>query len=155
MYYSPVRHSVNPASWVFLVRLACIRHAASVYPEPGSNSPFDLTLLTDFRQSIPFELTFLFCALFPVRFSKITASLLGECSSNLSLFFCLCKYFLRFFVENFRCCENFPGKRFLIVFITTRTRSIACLTDFSHYFYLFLLLLLRLTAVVYIPQTNS
>ena len=24
------------------VRLACIRHAASVYPEPGSNSPFDL-----------------------------------------------------------------------------------------------------------------
>ena len=27
------------------VRLACIRHAASVHPEPGSNSPFDLTLL--------------------------------------------------------------------------------------------------------------
>ena len=26
------------------VRLACIRHAASVHPEPGSNSPFDLTL---------------------------------------------------------------------------------------------------------------
>ena len=26
-----------------LVRLACIRHAASVHPEPGSNSPFDLT----------------------------------------------------------------------------------------------------------------
>ena len=24
------------------VRLACIRHAASVHPEPGSNSPFDL-----------------------------------------------------------------------------------------------------------------
>ena len=23
-----------------LVRLACIRHAASVYPEPGSNSPY-------------------------------------------------------------------------------------------------------------------
>ena len=26
------------------VRLACIRHAASVHPEPGSNSPFDLAL---------------------------------------------------------------------------------------------------------------
>ena len=26
-----------------LVRLACIRHAASVHPEPGSNSPFDMT----------------------------------------------------------------------------------------------------------------
>ena len=26
------------------VRLACIRHAASVHPEPGSNSPFDCSL---------------------------------------------------------------------------------------------------------------
>ena len=25
-----------------IVRLACVRHAASVHPEPGSNSPFDL-----------------------------------------------------------------------------------------------------------------
>ncbi len=32
--YSPVRHSCIAA----LVRLACIRHAAGVYPEPGSNS---------------------------------------------------------------------------------------------------------------------
>ena len=39
MYYSPVRHSIRPASWSSLVRLACIRHAASVHPEPGSNSP--------------------------------------------------------------------------------------------------------------------
>ena len=29
------------------VRLACVRHAASVHPEPGSNSPFDFTLETD------------------------------------------------------------------------------------------------------------
>ena len=27
-----------------IVRLACVRHAASVHPEPGSNSPFDLGL---------------------------------------------------------------------------------------------------------------
>ena len=40
--YSPVRHSVflnppksHPKS---LVRLACVKHAASVHPEPGSNS---------------------------------------------------------------------------------------------------------------------
>ncbi len=26
----------------YSVRLACIRHAASVHPEPGSNSPFDI-----------------------------------------------------------------------------------------------------------------
>ena len=38
MYYSPVRHSFRQASLPSLVRLACIRHAASVYPEPGSNS---------------------------------------------------------------------------------------------------------------------
>ena len=41
--YSPVRHSVNPASIRKLplncfVRLACVKHAASVHPEPGSNS---------------------------------------------------------------------------------------------------------------------
>ena len=31
--YSPVRHGIAT------IRLACIRHAASVNPEPGSNSP--------------------------------------------------------------------------------------------------------------------
>ena len=41
--YSPVRHSVNQESIRKLhpnrfVRLACVRHAASVHPEPGSNS---------------------------------------------------------------------------------------------------------------------
>ena len=38
MCYSPVRHSLSPKKEC--VRLACVRHAASVYPEPGSNSPF-------------------------------------------------------------------------------------------------------------------
>ena len=48
--YSPVRHwevSVFQCKHLlsgFSVRLACIRHAASVHPEPGSNSPFDLAL---------------------------------------------------------------------------------------------------------------
>ena len=36
MCYSPVRHSLITQR----VRLACVRHAASVYPEPGSNSPY-------------------------------------------------------------------------------------------------------------------
>ena len=41
--YSPVRHLVIfKASFLYNpVRLACVRHAASVRPEPGSNSPFD------------------------------------------------------------------------------------------------------------------
>ena len=38
--YSPVRHSTRTRG-CFLVRLACVRHAASVHPEPGSNSPFE------------------------------------------------------------------------------------------------------------------
>ena len=40
MYYSPVRHSSIAAR----VRLACISHAASVHPEPGSNSPLYVCL---------------------------------------------------------------------------------------------------------------
>ena len=38
--YSPVRNSSREASSSFSVLLACIRHAASVRPEPGSNSHF-------------------------------------------------------------------------------------------------------------------
>ena len=37
MYYSPVRHSTQGLP-PFRVRLACVKHAASVQSEPGSNS---------------------------------------------------------------------------------------------------------------------
>ena len=37
--YSPVRQSHDRASSVNPLRLACVRPAASVRPEPGSNSP--------------------------------------------------------------------------------------------------------------------
>ena len=37
--YSPVRHSCFGRSFIFTVRLACLRRAASVSSEPGSNSP--------------------------------------------------------------------------------------------------------------------
>jgi hypothetical protein len=40
--YSRVTHpfATNPPSKLgFIVRLACVKHAASVRPEPGSNSP--------------------------------------------------------------------------------------------------------------------
>ena len=48
------------------VRLACIRHAASVHPEPGSNSPFDLALTHDLR------LNFIFVIVIPrILFSQI------------------------------------------------------------------------------------
>jgi hypothetical protein len=44
MYYSPVCHCTHGRSH-FLVRLACIRHAASVRSEPGSNSSVKSTEL--------------------------------------------------------------------------------------------------------------
>ena len=45
--WSRVTHpfaTLFPAKAGLIVRLACVRHAASVHPEPGSNSPFDLGL---------------------------------------------------------------------------------------------------------------
>ena len=57
--YSPVRHSVSPDSIRKLprnrfVRLACVRHAASVHPEPGSNSHVKNLIL--FKKSLGFFL---------------------------------------------------------------------------------------------------
>ena len=53
--YSPVRHSTRNRSPV-RVRLACVKHAASVRSEPGSNSPvqclanhFDQTLVRSLK----------------------------------------------------------------------------------------------------------
>ena len=37
--YSAVRHSIRAPKGALTVRLACVRRAASVHPEPGSNSP--------------------------------------------------------------------------------------------------------------------
>ena len=77
MYYSPVRHSVNPASWAFLVRLACIRHAASVYPEPGSNSSFDLCSPDCLLIRISYKLIDVVCVLiflFSFQRSVLTSS---------------------------------------------------------------------------------
>src|SRR2546421_8336371 len=37
--YSPVRRSCTPKG--LTARLACVKHAASVRPEPGSNSPLN------------------------------------------------------------------------------------------------------------------
>ena len=44
MHYSPVRHSPSGASTHAAVRLACVRHAASVQSEPGSNSSVQFLL---------------------------------------------------------------------------------------------------------------
>jgi hypothetical protein len=49
--YSPVRHFTRGRS-PFLVRLACVRPAANVRSEPGSNSPVNLKSRTSARYTI-------------------------------------------------------------------------------------------------------
>ena len=102
-----------------LVRLACIRHAASVHPEPGSNSPFAHLFLNArafgffVALLIPYsELTF------PVQFSKIDflASRLLRSAlvyiTILSLFrqavFCSFLPFFRLFSSSCRKRHMFP-----------------------------------------------
>ena len=43
--YSPVRHFMHSPKRVLIVRLACLRHAASVDSEPGSNSRLKVILV--------------------------------------------------------------------------------------------------------------
>ena len=46
--WSRVTHpfaTLCPAEAGLIVRLACVKHAASVHPEPGSNSPFEIALI--------------------------------------------------------------------------------------------------------------
>ena len=70
-------HSEEIFSWI-LVRLACVRHAASVRPEPGSNSHFKKFEMTSFRLFKIFVsnlllanwLRFLFGFLHPHTFSE-------------------------------------------------------------------------------------
>ena len=62
MYYSPVRHSMPK----HCVRLACIRHAASVHPDAGSNSPLSFSIFRQFHVflTLSFFLSLLTCLLF-------------------------------------------------------------------------------------------
>ena len=52
IYYSPVRHSPSGASTYAAVRLACVKHAASVQSEPGSNSSVQFLLLDPFKNLV-------------------------------------------------------------------------------------------------------
>ena len=43
----PLSLNEKQASFLSSVRLACVKHAASVHPEPGSNSHVDMLLLNE------------------------------------------------------------------------------------------------------------
>ena len=107
MYYSPVRHSMPK----HCVRLACIRHAASVHPEPGSNSPLSFSIFRQFHVFLTLSFFFylqtisclldsfffpIFIDVFTVQFSMSLCPLV-ECSSIIPSIPYLCKSFFYFF----------------------------------------------------------
>ena len=97
-----------------LVRLACIRHAASVHPEPGSNSPFAHLFLNarafGFFVCVAYSLLGIdvSCSVFKDRFPRLAAPPLSARlyyhplpfpSSCFFLFFCFFSLFLSFYVK--------------------------------------------------------
>ena len=92
MSYSPVRHSMPK----HCVRLACIRHAASVHPEPGSNSPLSFSIFRQFHVflTLSFFLSLLTCLLFSFQCS---CRPLSRVLIYNIIYSYLCKSFFHFF----------------------------------------------------------
>ena len=104
MYYSPVRHSIPK----YCVRLACIRHAASVHPEPGSNSPLfsiSSSSLTLFIYLLIYLFIDVFCSVFNVH---LLSSLgLPVYISTYSFFLQAFFYFFYYFLSLFLFSKGF------------------------------------------------
>ena len=119
--YSPVRHSPWPSASTQsrFVRLACIRHAASVRPEPGSNShekfhksTWLISLLACFLPSLSaaellvvhqvssMTLTFLVCLCLVFNVLLVTTWQLLYISTSLTS----CQQLFRSFLEVFGQC---------------------------------------------------
>ncbi len=86
----------TPTSLGHFVRLACLRHAASVHPEPGSNSPKKnsfflsfLLLLKRFHVLLSFQRSFM-------RFLAESTTNIPNVISFVNTFF---KLFLSFFIS--------------------------------------------------------
>ena len=83
----------TPQSMGHFVRLACLRHAASVHPEPGSNSPKKNNL---FVCLICLASLLTFCSVFKDRF--LFCCLFASCVTNISNYFQFVKNFFSFFL---------------------------------------------------------
>ena len=124
--YSPVRHSVfrnppksHPKS---LVRLACVKHAASVHPEPGSNSLIEC--LMRFRITTWLFIPFLLFLKVSSLKIKLFKNFQGCFTVQLSRFFMLCADLHQLFDINttFRICQEvfyFVFPKFLLCFDRT------------------------------------
>ena len=79
--YSPVRHFTQDRS-PFRVRLACVKHAASVRSEPGSNSPVNI-LASHYRLDFcPNQKPINLARSFTVQFSKIKSRHQPGCATQ-------------------------------------------------------------------------
>ena len=152
--YSPVRHSESqnpPKSHLkFLVRLACVKHAASVHPEPGSNSLIKCvwfgqnnylaihSLFTVFKgQFLEFKTFQEFSRLFHCSVIKVLKLFLCCLSTGATLisyhsFFSLSTTFFNFFIFFFHIRlyetekEGFePSRRFNTTYTLSRGASSA------------------------------
>ena len=92
----------TPSSKGHSVRLACLRHAASVHPEPGSNSPkkffFRSFELVYFLVLPSFSNYLTFCSVFRDHF---TCFLFASCFINIPNFFRYVNDFFYFFIYFF------------------------------------------------------
>ena len=109
----PLSHFFIPKKSKCFVRLACVRHAASVHPEPGSNS--HVYILTEWQLAVIFPFFTVFGWVF--RLSS----------------------FLKFSLKNFRDCFIVQLSMFFVVVCHTRLLLfyyiVRCLsTTFSTFF---------------------
>ena len=83
----PLSHFFIPRKSKCFVRLACVRHAASVHPEPGSNS--HVYILTEWQLAVIFPFFTVFGWVFRlVRFLKFSLKNFRDCFIvQLSMFF--------------------------------------------------------------------
>ena len=122
MSYSPVRHSIPK----YCVRLACIRHAASVHPEPGSNSPLSFYLIDNFCLLDSFFLSlfdvFLFSFQCPFLMPSLECSLIISSSTTfVKSFF----YFFSLFFSSFLSLSLFlPIYQCFLTFYTNKKRTL-------------------------------
>ena len=136
MYYSPVRHSIPK----YCVRLACIRHAASVHPEPGSNSPLfsiSSSSLTLFIYLLIYLFIDVFCSVFNVH---LLSSLglpvyISTYSFSLQAFFYFFYYFLSLFLFSKDFCLISPyfkiliSNVFLMIYLILQKKTFTNLID--------------------------
>ena len=95
---SPLTRSKKQAFLILSVRLACIKHAASVHPEPGSNSPFDDSMYLRIYILDLNELTFCLIASYLVFKDRISHRLYEEFSLGAVLYY---------YNKRYRSCQHF------------------------------------------------